>query len=761
MFEERKTNEGYVERHGPGGAAADRRVLRRSRSIHTRLLTASVAVSVFITVAISTVSAVMGLQSGTRRALDNLSVVSSFKESRINDWIAGLYADLGTVLPVTTQYVEYVKTLTSADETLEAYRDARARLYARFQGYTRPASKFEEMFLLNTDGKVLVSTKPGLEGANYGRQIYFQEGLEGPYTAFAPDPDVPTRMTLVVAEPVIRLGATYETIGVVIGRARLLPLDDIIKDRTGLGQTGQSYLVGADYIALAASRREGRKPLHSPGIDEAVAGAGGAMGYENHHGVPVFGVYHWLPDLQAALVVEQEQSEVYSAVYRTAALNIGVALIAVSLAVGISLLITRSIARPLSSLTETAIQIAAGDLDRAVTVERSDEIGVLAYAFNSMTTQLRGLIGGLEQRVAERTRELERRSTYLQASAEVAHAAASMLDVNQLIAQVVELIRSRFGLYYVGLFLTDESGEWAVLRAGTGEAGVRMLSRGHRIRVGEGMIGWSIAHAQARVAFDVGQDAVRLATAELPDTRSEAALPLRSRGRVLGALTVQSERPAAFDEEAIATLQTMADQVALAIDNARLFSETQDAIEAMRRAYGQMSGEAWAQLLRAQTELAYRSIGEGVTEATRVWRPEMEQALRTGEIVVGDGRATAGEEHPLAVPIRVRGNVIGVIDTYKPGGASPWTPEEITLLEWLAERLGTALDSARLYQEAQRRAARERLIGEITDRMRRATEVERIVQIAVDELFSTLGTSRVFVRLGVAPSPPDEEQNDD
>ena len=367
-------------------------------------------------------------------------------------------------------------------------------------------------------------------------------------------------------------------------------------------------------------------------------------------------------------------------------------------------------------------------------------------------------------------RDLQRRSAQLEASAEVGRAATTILETDQLIRQAVELIRERFGLYYVGLFLVDETGEWAVLRAGIGEAGQAMLARGHRIRIGEGMVGWSVAHAQARIALDVGEDAVRLATAELPDTRSEAALPLRSRGQVLGALTVQSDQPAAFDQDTVVVLQTMADQVAVAIDNARLFAETQAALDATRRAYGELSREAWAELLRVQPELGYRSGEHGITSAGELWRPEMEQALQKGEIVQGS-ETDADEKLPLAVPIKVRGSVIGILDTYKPGPAGMWTAEEVELMATLADQVGMALESARLYQDAQRRAARERLTREITDKMRRAADMDDLMQTAIRETAAALGTSRTFVQLSAPPelagdkdqvrSVPDEHQEND
>jgi PAS domain S-box-containing protein len=188
--------------------------------------------------------------------------------------------------------------------------------------------------------------------------------------------------------------------------------------------------------------------------------------------------------------------------------------------------------------------------------------------------------------ITERKRveaDLERRNTQLQTAAQVSRAATGTLDPNELIQKAVDLACQRFELYYVGLFLVDhtgewvdEAGKWAVLRSGSGSAGQHMLAQGHKLEIGgESMIGWATANRQARIALDVGEEAVRFDNPFLPATRSEMALPLIARGRVIGAMSVQSEKEAAFSEEDIGVLQTMADQLANAIDNARLFNETQ------------------------------------------------------------------------------------------------------------------------------------------------------------------------------------------
>jgi GAF domain-containing protein len=321
-----------------------------------------------------------------------------------------------------------------------------------------------------------------------------------------------------------------------------------------------------------------------------------------------------------------------------------------------------------------------------------------------------------------------------------------VLDPDELLRQTVDLVRERFGLYYVGLFLVDERNEWAVLRAGTGEPGRRMLARGHRLRVGEGMIGWSVANAEARVALEASEDAVRLASEELPDTRSEAALPLRSRGRVLGALTVQHAQPGAFDQDAVLALQTMADRVAVALDNADLLARSQAALEAQRQAYGEISREAWAEMVRARPNFGYRADERGVVEVggERVELGKGGSAERSTE----RSRRRLVEALPeLVIPVRVRGSVIGNVVAHKSGEVGGWTEEERALLETLVDNLDIALDSARLYRDTQRRAVREQILRQTTDRVRAQTNLDAVLRAAVEEMRRAVGATHAVIRL--------------
>jgi GAF domain-containing protein len=383
--------------------------------------------------------------------------------------------------------------------------------------------------------------------------------------------------------------------------------------------------------------------------------------------------------------------------------------------------------------------------------------------------ELRGMRGSLELRVKERTEELNRRSGYLEAAARVAYAAGEILDVEELLRESVDLIRDAFGLYYVGLFLVapgteaDSAGEgrpWAILRAGTGEAGRRMLARGHRIRVGDGMVGWSIEQGQSRFAQHALQDDVRLRVPELPETRAEAALPLRARGRVVGAFTVQSAQADFFDVDTVNVLQTMADLTAVALSNAELFQESEMAMEALRRAYGEISASAWEGLLRHRKDWGYL-YAEGVVQPIqRTQRREGSERdwMRAEGRTLSEGRTLAGErdaQSPIAssggtevvVPMRIGETVIGAIQFRRRADGAVWDDDDLLLLNALTEQLVQALDSARLLQETQRQAAREQQVSEIAGKLANTVDVDTMLRTAVQELGRLPGVLEASVHL--------------
>ncbi len=340
-------------------------------------------------------------------------------------------------------------------------------------------------------------------------------------------------------------------------------------------------------------------------------------------------------------------------------------------------------------------------------------------------------------------------SDLLQTAAEVSRAASSILDLDQLLPQVVELIRGHFGLYYVGIFLVEESSQYAVLRVGTGEAGRQMLTAGHKLEVGgSSMIGWCVANAQGRIALDVGKEATRFDNPWLPETRSELALPLISRGQVIGAMTVQSAQAAAFSDIHITTLQTIADQVSIAIENARSFENERrrsNELEILRQASLHVTSSLELEpvleailnyaldLVQGDDSHVFLYDGERVTFGAARWagksqeRPFAEPRLggltytvaRGGERVVVPNvnqhplfKGWQGDGAIVGLPLRVGDRVSGVMNIAF-NKARTFNENELRLLDLLSDQAAVAIQNARLYGETRRHLQELAIISEV------------------------------------------------
>ena len=302
----------------------------------------------------------------------------------------------------------------------------------------------------------------------------------------------------------------------------------------------------------------------------------------------------------------------------------------------------------------------------------------------------------------------------------------------------MELICKRFDLYHAAVFLVDANGEQAVLRAGTGEAGQLMLGHFHKVPMGEtSMVGWACAHKEARIALDVGKEAVRFANPLLPLTRSEMALPLRVGDRVIGALDIQSTAAQAFDEDSITALQGMADQVAVALENARLFQQAQSSLKEVERFNRLLTRQGWETFLR--------STGTGFAE---FHQPDV-HALTPDDIekLARGPRGLSGRENTVSIPLRVRRQVIGTLVVERGTGQSEWSATDLGVLEEMAAQAAQALESARLFEDTGRTAARERLVNEITSRVRAASTVSGILQTAARELAAALNVPHAVARI--------------
>ena len=461
----------------------------------------------------------------------------------------------------------------------------------------------------------------------------------------------------------------------------------------------------------------------------------------------------------------------------------------------------RTISGPVERLAHALSLLAGGHLDERVPVERQDELGALAAALNQMADRLQRLYTELEDRVAERTRALQeanyalqRRAIQLEASADIGRAITSIFDVDQLLRQTIDLINNRFGFYHAGIFLLDESGEWAVLREATGEAGAKMKAQGHRLKVEEtSMVGWTAVHRQPRIALDVGEDAVHFANPLLPHSRSEMTLPLVVGGRLLGVLDVQSHEENAFDSDDVRALQSMADQIAIAIENARRVSAEASLLEATSPLYrasramttalspddvldALLSVISGTEALGCVVGLFEPSDGQPeVIRIGRAWRRDRRSTMVPGvrtelredptllqyqqqwifpsleeaDLLPASSRAIierAGAQSVANFPLLVGGRPIGFFFVYRAerGLLSDATRQ---LYETLAGQAAVALERARLLEITRQQAQSERLTRELAERFRGSLDVDATLRAAVREIGRVLGGAEVTLLL--------------
>ncbi len=413
----------------------------------------------------------------------------------------------------------------------------------------------------------------------------------------------------------------------------------------------------------------------------------------------------------------------------------------------ISFFAARGIARPLLDLTKTANEIASGNYGARAIIEAQDETGDLANAFNSMAGELQETLSGLEQRVTERTlaleessKQIEKRASQLQAISELARSIASLQDPDRLLTTITNLVSQRFGYYHVGIFLVDEQKEFAILRAANSEGGKKMLARNHRLKIGiEGIVGFAISTGKARIALDVGSDAVFFNNPDLPNTHSEIALPLTIGGDVIGALDVQSEESQAFREEDMNVLGTLADQISVALQNARLFEQSQSALKELERTFQRYTESSWQQYTSTSQVLGYRALED-----------KLEPILDASK-----ARPSKKADSIIRLPIKVRGSTIGTMGIKTSKDRSELTEDEMVILQAATERVGVALESARLFREAQRRAATERAIGEVASKLSSSPDIDTILRLTVEELGNLLQDSEIAFQLSTATDSQD------
>jgi GAF domain-containing protein/HAMP domain-containing protein len=425
--------------------------------------------------------------------------------------------------------------------------------------------------------------------------------------------------------------------------------------------------------------------------------------------------------------------------------------------IALGLILGEATMRPLEAMTRNAEKIITGDFSQKAQSAVGDEIGELANSFNKMSEQLQSLISGLEARVDERTRELtlrsqelesiivqeERRASQLQAIAQVSAIINTVQKMDELLPRVTRVVSDQFDYYHVGIFLLSDDGRSAVLGAANSEGGQKMLARNHRLRVGgAGIVGYTTATGLARVALDVGDDAYFFDNPDLPNTRSEMAVPLRLGKKIIGALDVQSEKAGAFSQADAELLSVLADQISVAIENARRFEETQKSLSEAQDVYRQYLKTQWREFASTENRIGYKyRLTKTETLTTPQETPEILAAQQSGNVQI-----TRDETARMAVPIKLRGEVIGMLGLQSQNDRE-WTEDEMDIIRAVAERVAIAAENARLVTETQRKAAKEETIGQISAKISASVNMRNILQTTAEELGRALPGSEVVIQL--------------
>jgi GAF domain-containing protein len=394
-------------------------------------------------------------------------------------------------------------------------------------------------------------------------------------------------------------------------------------------------------------------------------------------------------------------------------------------------------------LTRAGTQISGGDW---AALGAMVAVGLILVLFNSFraraernslhilaktNSDLESMGRSLEARVTARTNALNRRTAQLEAASFVSRQTASILNPEQLLDEVVQLISDRFDFYHAAVFLLDTRGQFAILHAASSEGGKRMLARGHKLEVGrEGIVGYAAYQRRAHIALDVGEEAIFFSNPDLPHTRSEMALPLIVRGRVIGVMDIQSTEAQAFAEEDINALQSLADQIALALDNARLLAESQSALKQLQSITTESSYRAWQERLKSQkTSFRYTPLGVS----------PIEQDQKRGKL------AAVADVNTLRVPINLRGKEIGTIVINRKGKGQEWSENDHDLVSDISAQVALALENARLLEDLQRRANRDQAIAQAAQRFSQTTDMDTLLQLALREFHRLPSVEEVSV----------------
>ncbi len=562
--------------------------------------------------------------------------------------------------------------------------------------------------------------------------------------------------------------------GTVVSEVNLKFMWDLVY-QLGAGGTGEAYVVDRQGRLLAYSsdiaRVLERETVAEVGEvsefmadPEAVDSVTGEI-YTGIGGTAVIGTFVPLDTPDWAVVVEQPWAEAYRSVILLGGFAVGGALAIAVLGGLVGVYMARRLAGPLVNLMGTANRITGGELELQAAVAGPAEVSSLALAFNSMTGQLRQTLAGLEEQVTARTHRLEIGAT-------LSERLTSILDLKQLLNELVDQVKSSFAYYHFHVYLLDGQRQKLEVAAGTGEAGATMLAQKHSILLNAPT---SLVARAARTGEIVKVDNVRetpdwLPNPLLPDTYSEMAVPITLAGQTVGVLDVQQDRTGGLDEGDANLLRSLANQVAVAMRNARLFYEVETALAEARATQARYLDQSWRQapITRKARFHFVRpdapQLAEPITAAVKRQALSLPQAaLVTVPTPDGNGSAdelsTAPEQAAsartgagtvLVAPVKLQDKTIGSLQIHPATDGQTWSEDDLAIIEAIADELAQMGESLRLFDEIRERAGREQTLREITDKLRAAPTLEKLMEVAAGELGQRLAATHAQLELGLA-----------